>query len=420
MFIDIHNVPIEPLQKKIAERYSFKSRNESNFVPDCNSHIACFTDGPKPLTGLFFVTDENFKPLLCFKTNAYIEGCSISETGKFALVKTFGNNGADEDGNAIIILDVENAKEIARPQLETGWFGNLLIDEKAEILSFRQDDFELRYTFDGTLLDKDILRKYYELPNISVYALDKRVNSLLDEIGECGHFIADVKDEIYSLLERLKASFEMSHYQLSLTYKRLGAVLAKQGDIAEAIAAYETGLILNPKLAVKRELGKLKKDNPDITTDAPTIYSIEMEKLWEADDYMLPPTAGGGEQKAVVPPTTYKDMAAYRNASDAERAFIDESAKAMFMVGKSFLESLETDAYKFCKGIPNLNTMSEAEFGVLFNGLCSRLDKEVRKTARKTSEQIILRHKEDDTLSIRQEIILNLHSMILSYTGVNL
>lgn len=420
MFIDLKNIPIEPLQDKIAERYNRKQNDENNFVHDSNSHIACFIDGPKTLTGLFFVTDENFKPLLCFRTNAYIAGCAISETGKFALIGTFSNHGIDDDGNAIIILDVENVREIARPQLETGWFGNLRIDEKAKMLSFRQADLELQYTFEGTLLDKGSLKKYYELPNISVYALDGRVNNLLGEIGDGGRLTADVKDEIYSILERLKTSLEMSHYQLSLTYKKLGTVLAKQEDIAEAILAYEIGLILNPKLSVKRELGKLKKNNPDIIVNVPTIHSVEMEKLWEADDYVLPSTAVGDEQKDIVMPTTYKDMAAYRNASDGERAFIDEATKTMFTVGKSFLESLETDAYKFCKSIPHLNTMSEAEFGALFNGLCSCLDKEARKAARKTSEQIILRHKEDAALSIRQEIILNLHSMILSFTGINL
>lgn len=51
----------------------------------------------------------------------------------------------------------------------------------------------------------------------------------------------------------------MSHYQLSMTYKQLGELYFEYSNIEKAIVSYETGLLLNPKLAVKKKLNQLKK-----------------------------------------------------------------------------------------------------------------------------------------------------------------
>jgi len=405
MFLDITNIPIKQLQKQISEKYEHRLRNEENFISDNNSHIACFIDGTEQFTGLFFVTDEKFNPYRCFKTNAYIDWCTISDTGKYAAVKTFSNPNHNADSNVLIILDLENSKEIGRPAVETllDTAGELCIDENKKILCMDFEVTMLQYTFDGKLIDKSQLKRYYELPHISPYAIDERVNNLIDDVdnGEC--LWIDAKEEIYSLLERLRASLEMSHYQLSLTYKRLGARLAKNGEAAEAMTAYETGLMLNPKLAVKRALEKLRKENPDVSISPLSVPSIEKEKLWEADDYVLPPTIENGKQ-----------------IQNECRQFDDEHTNSFYEIGKVFIESLETDAYKFLKSVQRLNTMGEEEFRALFNELCTYLNGSARKEARRCSENIIINHNDNSSLSVREEIILNLHSMIYSFTGINL
>lgn len=402
MFLDITNIPTELLQNKIAEKYENKTKSDENFISDHNSHIACFIGGTKPFTGLFFVTDNIFKPYMCFKTNAYIDRCAISDKGKYAVIKTCSNPEHDADSDVIIILDLENQREISRPDITTPW-NKPYIDENENLICFRYEGVELRYSFDGELINKSSLTGYYELPYISPYALDERVNNLLDAVvsGSCAW--VDTEHEVSSLLERLKLSLEMSHYQLSLTYKKLGEVLSKQEDIKGAITAYETGLILNPKLVVKRALGKLKKENPDIAISTPIVQSIEKEKLWETDDYLLPPTLGDVEA-----------------TPDKRKEFVNEYTDTIYEIANAFIESLETDAAKFCKSIPNLNTMSDADFGVFFNKLCKRFDGNVRKEARRHSETIIEKHTDDNPLSVREEIVLNLHSMIWSYTGINL
>lgn len=402
MFLNITNIPTEPLRNKIAEKYENKTESEENFISDHNSHIACFIGGAKPFTGLFFVTDNIFKPYLCFKTNAYIDRCAISDKGKYAVIKTCSNPEHDADSNIIIVLDLENQREISRPDIGTPW-NKPYIDENENLICFRYEGVELRYSFDGELINKSSLTEYYELPHLSPYALDRRVNNLLDAVVGGSYAWEDAEHEVYSLLERLKASLEMSHYQLSLTYKKLGDVLSKQDDSAGAITAYETGLILNQKLSVKRALGKLEKENPDIAISTPIVQSIEKEKLWETDDYLLPPTLGDVD---VTP--------------DKRKEFVNEYTNALYEIANAFIESLETDAAKFCKSIPNLNTMSDAEFGAIFNKLCKWLDGDARKEARRHSETIIEKHTNNDTLSVREEIVLNLHSMIWSYTGINL
>lgn len=256
------NCDLEQTAKMLHEACKYKSQYESNWMLAQNDFICCFKGK------ILYLTDTNFKPLLMYESTSFIAGCGISRTGKYIVFQTAYNPENDEDSGATIIFDVEKREMICRKCIEIGVNQTriIFVDERKKVIAF--------YIADGTLgndknivvkydfnlnPDEETLKEYYKKTDISPYMLNARIHELISRVDNKMNQWQEIEQEITYLLERLKNDDNMSHYQLSMTYKQLGDLYSEYGNVEKAILSYETGLLLNPKLAVKRKLNQLRK-----------------------------------------------------------------------------------------------------------------------------------------------------------------
>ena len=105
--------------------------------------------------------------------------------------------------------------------------------------------------------------------------------------------------------------------------------------------------------------------------------------------------------KEHIPPTKEQAEAALRKALD--------------MIGRGFIESLQSDTSRAAfDGIEDVDGMSDEDFGALLAQRMSVLDDEERREASKVIARKIAcwRGGEDEPLSLREEILLELQAMI--------
>ncbi|MCD8067035.1 MAG: hypothetical protein LUE15_07695 [Oscillospiraceae bacterium] len=329
----------------------------------------------------------------------------------------------DADSGATILLDVK-AKSIAvRRRLETGFNTGkgIAIDERSNMVAVyvTAANGNAAVTYDFNLIpDKESLYNYYvNSLDCSPYVRNEAIEAALDEVGSGLSDWREAREKIYPLLEAQKVSLEMSHYQLALTYKRLGDLLAERGEAQEAALAYETGLVLNPKLSVKKALKKIYKDFPDMEKPTPRVYSVEREMAWAQEPYELPSTYTPKEGKAQADGTSYRDTETYKNLTGSDKELADGMADFLHGLGQTFMDGLKTEAYRFAESIEGLEEMSDVEFSDLFNALCKHLEPPQRAEARRTAEIRISERQKEPALTVRQLIVMDVYNMVKSYTG---
>lgn len=91
---------------------------------------------------------------------------------------------------------------------------------------------------------------------------------------------------------------------------------------------------------------------------------------------------------------------------------------AMKMLGEKFIDSLKTDTYREALDtVENVDNMSDEDFSKLLAERMSELDEEERREAAKVVARKIAcwRGGEDEPLSLREEILLDLQGMIKSH-----
>ncbi len=253
---------LQETTKMLHEACKYKSQYESNWMFAQNDFICCFKGK------ILYLTDINLKPLLMYESTSYIAACGISRTGKYIVCQTAYNHENDEDSGVTIIFDVEKREMICQKCIEIGVNQTriIFIDEKKKVIAFYVADrilgndknIVVKYDFNLNP-DEETLKEYYKKPDISPYMLNARIHELIAKVSSGAKQWQEAEEEITYLLERLKDDDNMSHYQLSMTYKQLGELYFEYGNIEKAIVSYETGLLLNPKLAVKKKLNQLKK-----------------------------------------------------------------------------------------------------------------------------------------------------------------
>lgn len=260
--IENGNFDLEQISKMLHKACKYKLQYESNWMFAKSDFICCFKG--KTL----YLTDTNFRPLLMYESTSFIAGCGISRTGKYIVCQTAYNHEDDEDSGATIILDVEKREVVCQKciEIDVNETRIIFVDEQKKIIAFYVADrilgndknIVIKYDFELNP-DEETLKEYYKKPDISPYMLNARIHELISRVGNEMEQWQEIEQEITYLLERLKNDDNMSHYQLSMTYKQLGDLYSKYDDIEKAILSYETGLSLNPKLAVKKKLNQFKK-----------------------------------------------------------------------------------------------------------------------------------------------------------------
>lgn len=256
------NCDLQQTAAMLYEACKHKLQHESNWMFAQNDFICCFKGK------ILYLTDTNFKPLLMYESTSNIAGCGISRTGKYIVCQTAYNHENDKDSGTTIVFDVEQRGIICRKCIEIGVkeTSTIFIDEQKKIIAFyvrdnilgQDKNIIVKYDFNLNP-DEKTLKDYYTKPDISPYMLNVRIHELISRANNEMEQWQEIEQEITYLLEKLKNNDNMSHYQLSMTYKQLGDLYSKYDDIEKAILSYETGLSLNPKLTVKKKLNQLKK-----------------------------------------------------------------------------------------------------------------------------------------------------------------
>lgn len=428
-----NNCDLQQTAKMLYEACKHKSQYESNWMFAQNDFICCFKGK------ILYLTDTNFRPLLMYESTSFIVACGISRTGKYIVCQTAYNHENDEDSGTTIIFDVEKRAIICRKCIEIGVNSTriIFVDEQKKVIAFYVADrilgnnknIVVKYDFELNP-DEETLKEYYRKPDISPYLLNARVQMLIEKMKNEIIQWHEVDQEIIYLLERLKDDDDMSHYQLSMTYKQLGDLYSKYDNVEKAILSYETGLLLNPKLAVKRKLNQLKKENPTIEITKPYIASIEREKNREKEEYTLPSTYDKDwQQKKNLyieqelkrmgiekTDSTYKDSKTYKNTSVNDKKLIDNAVKILKQITDNFFAGLQNESEEFVNSFEGLNDMSDEEFNFLFNGFCKCIDKSDMIFARKSAENTIRKRSQDSQIStVREEIMKNLYYTLEHY-----
>lgn len=413
----------ESIRNELLSAYKSAAPLMPNFVTAQGICICCFH------RKRLYIADCNFRPVLGYESNSFICACSVSNDIRYAVFQMAHNNIGDADSGATAILDIRAKRIIARKALPTGFNGtrSIFIDsDKRDISvyiadSISEKNYVVKYDFD-LKADDITLQHYYTKADISPYALNSRLNSLIDSIRSGERSFDYTESEIVRLVERLKANLDMSHYQLALTLKNLGDLYCSYGKAEKAITAYETGLLLYPDLSVKRNIKMLKKKFPDIKIPKPYVYSLEREKAWEKDDYTLPSTYAE-TTKQTIKTKDYRQLETYKRLCDADKAVADMMYNISKEVGEAFIDGLKTDGYRFMKSINNLDSMSDQDFNKLFNKLCSNLDEPIRKEARRIAEKRAEKRNDKGEcggFSAREEILLDMYAMTKSFKGMDL
>ena len=138
---------IEKTREKLTKKLEYKPKYEVNFVFSGNSLICCF-DGKT-----LYITDKNLRAILYYESTSYINACSISRGGLFAVFQTANNKENNSDSGATAIFDIKTKQMLCKKRIPTGWKGvtHIFVDEEKREICFYYGDEKHFYDFDLNL-----------------------------------------------------------------------------------------------------------------------------------------------------------------------------------------------------------------------------------------------------------------------------
>lgn len=192
-----------------------------------------------------------------YQANVYNIG--ISRCGRFAAVQTA--NAPDDDGNRLEVLDLERAATVfsVRPGA-SGWADSYGFDISKDgrlkaLIAKHKGLGDFRFAADGQFLDGDSLQ-------------DARLESGASESRiEAARALLKADPSLQAarralqVLHNALAAGDIPHGSswLPLAHRVRGEALEIMGEPAQAVAAYEKALDLDPKAGVQRRLTALRK-----------------------------------------------------------------------------------------------------------------------------------------------------------------
>lgn len=251
-----NNVPINSLKLNRLFRESCKYNNNAfNFIFSHKSTIVCFIH-LKDLSSLITVTDLEYNPMFLHKVNAIIAQCNISDSGKYIVWQTA--TAKNDDSNSIFFYDVENQNLIwKRPAyIHNKYLRGIYIFDFVEV---QYDDLIIKYDFEGNEIDKET--NYYKLLKskcVSPYYWNSCAYIMIDALNN--NFNKEIEKEITEKIYAAEHNANMSNYQLSLTYRKLGDCYVKHNYKYKALNTYRKALMYNSKIGIKKTIIKLEKE----------------------------------------------------------------------------------------------------------------------------------------------------------------
>lgn len=101
----------------------------------------------------------------------------------------------------------------------------------------------------------------YLKTSLSPYKLNEDALSLIKKLTES--FTSETEEKALVLLNASALHPKMSQYQLSLSHKELGDCYYKHGYFQSALEQYQTALLYNPRIAVKKRIKEIESMDDD-------------------------------------------------------------------------------------------------------------------------------------------------------------
>ena len=209
------------------------------------------------LKSVFYAFDVKGKQLIQHVCNANLLNNGLSNDGQYAVCQTC--NSDNEDGNKLFFFNLKEKRLMWKHEPEIGWADDYRFDTEKQILYLvYYNGRSYRYNFDGKFLDaeqweKDII-EFGDGYNLIEVADRKRQQ--LDSTNAALSSYDEVIDLLKKALDR-----GVSENTQARVHRSIGEIYLKRGEKNKAIEHFEKALSLNPKVGVKKLLGKLKKES---------------------------------------------------------------------------------------------------------------------------------------------------------------
>jgi len=205
------------------------------------------------LRGTFYAFRPDGSEILRQKFRANLYNCGIARDGHFACCQT-ANSDSEKDSSVLAIFDLEKGNEFARWRPESGCASRYAFsDDGAHILLSYNQGPPLRYTFAGAFVDRGLWIDS-SLERGDLYMIERVIKETHSKPQ--GAFARRLIACIDTGLATVPANDPRTRgFGLKLRATCLDGV----EEWAEALAAYEAALALDPKLGVKRRIDQLRK-----------------------------------------------------------------------------------------------------------------------------------------------------------------
>lgn len=206
-----------------------------------------FGDG---LNGRFHAFSVDGTQLIAKELAANLSSNGLSKDGRYAICQT-ANAPGSEDSCRYILFDLEEARELARWEPETGWASGYEFDSVNRRLFIICDgDERVGYNFDGQMVDRDGWQKR-KIADGDINIIRKVLEGVESNPN------SDLQSAMIDGLNRTIEKEEGWHQARAL--RLLGEIHEASDKPAEALKAYDKALTIDPQVGVSRRAEKLRK-----------------------------------------------------------------------------------------------------------------------------------------------------------------
>lgn len=181
----------------------------------------------------------------------------LSESGQFAVAQLA--NSDSDDGGCLAFFDLFHRELLWKQVPVSGWADSYRFNDEARRLGLVYRDKGIyEYTYDGVFADSE---RWDEdrIKYASGFELVPIAHEKLKQLSDAGLKQEDADDLLQMLKRALKTNLNKFPNEQAKAYRVIGEVYEALGDVHVAIEKYEKAIELNPKVGVKRQLEKLKK-----------------------------------------------------------------------------------------------------------------------------------------------------------------
>ncbi|MBD3774319.1 MAG: VRR-NUC domain-containing protein [Rhodobacteraceae bacterium] len=181
---------------------------------------------------------------------ANMASSGLSEDGRFAICQT-ANAPGSPDSCRYFLFDVEQGKEIASWEQETGWADGYEFDTEARrVFLGKSGEARVAYDFVGKMVD----REGWQARRIAAGDLSV-IRTALEDAGQDPS--TELRDALFAGLDVAAKGDDIWTQAKALRIR--GEMQEQAGEVALAIDAYEQALAIDPQVGVARRLGKLQR-----------------------------------------------------------------------------------------------------------------------------------------------------------------